>query len=49
MNDDEQKICTCGHVEDEHGHDEQYPGSTTCAIDGCDCISFEDADPNVTL
>lgn len=40
MNDDD---CTCGHVEDDHGHDPRYPGSTACGMDGCDCIAYESA------
>lgn len=24
-------VCTCGHAEDEHGGDEEFPGSTACA------------------
>jgi hypothetical protein len=34
--------CHCGHVDDEHGHDPKYPGSTACTIDGCECIAFEE-------
>ena len=33
--------CTCGHVQDEHGHDPKYPGSTACNIEGCDCCAYE--------
>lgn len=33
--------CHCGHVQDEHGDDPEYPGSTACSIEGCDCIAFE--------
>jgi len=33
--------CHCGHTVEEHGHDPQHPGSTSCQIDGCDCIAFE--------
>lgn len=33
--------CTCGDVKDEHGGDPDYPGSTACSVDGCDCIAFE--------
>lgn len=33
--------CHCGHVQDEHGNDPQYPGSTSCTIEGCECIAFE--------
>lgn len=38
--------CMCGHVEDEHGHDPDYPGSTACTIKGCDCVAF---DPDVEV
>jgi len=31
--------CTCGHAEEEHGHDDEYPASTACSE--CDCIAFE--------
>lgn len=34
-------VCTCGHVYDEHGGDEHYPGSTACNVDDCDCICFD--------
>ena len=33
--------CHCGHAEDEHGLDDEFPGSTACAEDDCDCIAFE--------
>jgi hypothetical protein len=32
--------CTCGHAPEEHGHDDEYPGSTACTE--CeDCIAYE--------
>jgi hypothetical protein len=31
--------CTCGHAEEEHGHDAAHPGSTACTE--CDCIAWE--------
>lgn len=34
--------CTCGHEQDEHGGDIDYPGSSACNIDDCDCDCFED-------
>ncbi len=37
--------CCCGHVEDEHGDDPAYPGSTTCNVEDCDCAAFEE-DPD---
>ena len=33
--------CSCGHVDDEHGQDPKYPGSSSCTIEGCECICFE--------
>jgi hypothetical protein len=42
--------CVCGHSEEEHGHDPEYPGSTSCSgvVDGgndkdepCGCLVFE--------
>lgn len=43
-------ICTCGHSEEEHGNDPEYPGSTACQAiveDGtdepCECVAFEDS------
>lgn len=34
--------CTCGHAPEEHGHDPEYPGSTSCTE--CeDCIAYEAA------
>lgn len=38
--------CTCGHVEDEHGGDPEYLGSTACNVEGCDCVCFEIAEDN---
>jgi len=38
--------CTCGHSEEEHGHDPEYPGSTSCTETDCDCISFESDEEN---
>lgn len=38
--------CYCGHVKDEHG-DPDYPGSTVCMIENCECIAFE-RDPEAT-
>lgn len=35
------KICTCGHADDDHGHDPKFPGSTACNDDDCDCLAFE--------
>lgn len=35
--------CVCGCAIEEHGHDDEHPGSTSCT--GCDdCIAYE-ADP----
>ena len=42
MNDEESKTCTCGHVEDEHGGRPEFPGSTACNVQACDCIAFEE-------
>lgn len=39
MNGDES--CVCGHIYDEHGGDPDYPGSTACAIEDCDCLCFD--------
>ncbi len=36
------KTCVCGDVEDAHGGDSEFPGSTSCTIDGCECVAFED-------
>lgn len=36
--------CTCGHSEEEHGHDPKFPGSTACHADDCDCIAYEEGD-----
>ncbi len=33
--------CTCGHSPEEHGNDPQFPGSTACSVEGCDCIAYE--------
>lgn len=35
--------CTCSHVEDEHeGDNPEYPGSTACTVEGCECVCFEE-------
>ncbi len=33
--------CMCGHEHEAHGHDPEYPGSTACSVEGCDCIAYE--------
>lgn len=33
--------CVCGDVLDEHGQDPDYPGSTSCNVEECDCVAFE--------
>lgn len=33
--------CTCGDVLDEHGGDPNFPGSTSCNVEGCGCVAFE--------
>jgi len=35
-------VCTCGHIFDEHGGDDDHPGSTACNVDDCDCICFDE-------
>ena len=35
-------VCTCGCVFDDHGHDDEYPGSTACQNCGDDCVAFEE-------
>jgi hypothetical protein len=37
--------CTCGHAPEEHGHNDEFPGSTACVVceDG-DCVAYE-SDP----
>jgi hypothetical protein len=35
-------ICLCGHVEDEHGGDPDYPDNSKCNADGCECDFFEE-------
>jgi hypothetical protein len=46
------EICHCGDALDEHGGDPKYPGSTSCTVEGCDCIAYEegasDEDENVS-
>lgn len=34
-------MCTCGHDEDEHGGDPEFPGSSRCNNGDCDCVCFE--------
>lgn len=33
--------CHCGDVRNEHGGDEEFPGSTKCTVPGCECVAFE--------
>lgn len=33
--------CACGHALEEHGGDPEYPGSTSCNEDDCECVAFE--------
>lgn len=46
--DDIDKICTCGCSLDDHGGDDEYPGSTSCRnCDGSndnnnECLAFEE-------
>lgn len=32
--------CVCGHAVEEHGHDDEHPGSTACS-ECSDCIAYE--------
>ena len=36
--------CVCGDVEDEHGGDPEYPGSTACNVEDCECVAFEESE-----
>jgi hypothetical protein len=31
----------CGHSEEEHGHDPDYPGSSACTVEDCDCVAYD--------
>jgi hypothetical protein len=42
---DDQAVCYCGHVADEHRATRFGPGS--CAVDDCACVSYE-CDPEAT-
>lgn len=33
--------CACGHAPEEHGNDPDFPGSTACTVDECECIAYE--------
>jgi hypothetical protein len=33
--------CVCGHAVEEHGHDDQYPGSTACSECPDVCVAYE--------
>lgn len=40
---DDEPVCECGHVEDEHeepGIDSQSPNATACLVDGCGCLMW---------
>ena len=34
--------CTCGHEYDEHGGDPDFPGSSACNAEDCDCGSYDE-------
>lgn len=47
--------CACGHAQEEHGGDPEYPGSMACrfsdpkiaeeaGIEECDCAAFDGDD-----
>lgn len=39
------ETCTCGHSQEEHGHDPKYPGSTACQeCEDPECIAYEAAE-----
>lgn len=38
---DDPPRCCCGHASDEHGGDDEFPGSSACGVTGCDCIAYE--------
>ena len=38
--------CACGHAPEEHGGIPEYPGSTECSVMGCDCICYEETEPD---
>ena len=33
--------CVCGDAPEAHGRDPKYPGSTSCTVEGCECIAYE--------
>ena len=35
-------VCTCGHSEDLHGCDSDFPGSSACREKDCTCIAYEE-------
>lgn len=35
-------VCVCGHHYDMHGGDPEYPGSTACRDEECECDFFEE-------
>jgi hypothetical protein len=39
--------CTCGHSPEEHDHsrDPEYPGATSCTVEGCDCVAYQEDEP----
>lgn len=37
---DEVPVCECGHVRDEHSD----LGSQECAIEGCECVAFDEGE-----
>lgn len=40
----EAPVCVCGHSQDDHGGDPDYPGSTACRDDDCECVAYEGAE-----
>ncbi len=44
MTEPAEAVCVCGHSLDDHGHDPDYPNSTACQDDDCECVAYEGAE-----
>jgi len=43
-----ERVCTCGHIEGDHGQDPDVPDFVGCNAEDCECDAFEH-DPDAEL
>lgn len=37
------ETCACGHGAIDHGGNDEFPGSSACNVDDCECVCFDGA------